>query len=337
MNMQPKKAHILHSSISNSTLRDWQVLKCQILPKNLMYPIFLIEDENDVQPIKSMPGVARYGINRLKAHLETLVAKGLESVLLFGVADRLPKNETGLHADSQENPVVKALPKIRAWFPTLTVACDVCLCPYTSHGHCGILYPDGSINNSASIKRIAEIALTYAQAGAHIVAPSDMMDGRIGAIKEKLLQHQLGHKVAVLSYTAKFASVFYGPFRDAAKSAPAFGDRKCYQLPPGSSGLAARAAARDIEEGADLLMVKPGLAYLDVIKQTKDAHPEYPLFVYQVSGEYAMLYHGAQQGAFELKNAVSEILLSTRRAGADVIITYFTPWILDWLTVKSKY
>lgn len=337
MAMYPKKAHILHSGISNSTFRDWQTLRCEITPKNLMYPIFIIENENDVQPIKTMPGVARYGINRLKEHLEVLVAKGLTSVLLFGVVDGLPKDETASHADSKENPVVKALPKLKSWFPNLVIACDVCLCPYTSHGHCGILYPDGTINNPASIQRIAEVAASYAKAGAHIVAPSDMMDGRIGAIKEELIKNLLGNKVAVLSYTTKFASVFYGPFRDAAKSKPAFGDRKCYQLPPGSSGLAARAAARDVEEGADMLMVKPGLAYLDIVKQTKDTHPEYPLFIYQVSGEYSMICHGAQQGAFDLKGAVSEILLSMRRAGADVIITYFTPLILDWLSLKSKY
>lgn len=163
------------------------------------------------------------------------------------------------------------------------------------------------------------------------------MDGRIKAIKQTLTTNNLGNKVAVLSYAVKFASGFYGPFRDAAKSKPAFGDRKCYQLPPGSSGLAHRAAARDIEEGADMLMVKPTLAYLDLVKETKVAHPDYPLFVYQVSGEYAMIYHAAKNGALDLKTALNEILLSMRRAGADVIITYFTPLVLDWLQLKSKY
>ncbi|KAF2894220.1 hypothetical protein ILUMI_11945 [Ignelater luminosus] len=192
--MYPKKAHLLHSAISNPTLREWQTLNCQISSKNLMYPIFIIEEENDIQPIKSMPGVSRYGINSLKQHLQVLVEKGLESVLLFGVIDHLAKTENGLHADSDENPVVKAIPKLRKWFPNLTIACDVCLCPYTSHGHCGILNSDGTIDNPASIKRIAEIALSYARAGAHIVAPSDMMDGRIGAIKEELIKGHLSHR-----------------------------------------------------------------------------------------------------------------------------------------------
>ncbi|KAK4881153.1 hypothetical protein RN001_004472 [Aquatica leii] len=327
--------HILHSAISNEVTRDWQDINYQITPKNLMYPIFLTEDENEIEPIEAMPGISRHGINRLKEHLEPLAAKGLHSILLFGVITSLPKDNMGLHADSPQNPVINAIPIIRKWFPDVLIACDVCLCPYTSHGHCGILQSNGSINNPASIKRIAEVALAYAKAGAHVVAPSDMMDGRIGVIKEELITNNLAH-VAVLSYTAKFASVFYGPFRDAAKSKPAFGDRKCYQLPSGASGLAKRAASRDVEEGADMLMIKPALAYLDIVRQTKDAHPEYPLFVYQVSGEYSMIYNAARSGAFDLKAAVCEALISMRRAGADVIISYFTPVVLDWLCLRSK-
>ncbi|RZB40182.1 ALAD and/or DEAD domain containing protein [Asbolus verrucosus] len=272
-----KNRHILHSGMFNSTLRDWQTLKTELTPKNFMYPIFIIENDDEIQPIESMPGVSRYGLNKLQGHLEPLVQKGLTSVLLFGVVDKLPKDGLGSHADSQENPVIRALPKLRSWFPTLTIACDVCLCPYANHGHCGILYPDGSINNTASIERIAQVAVSYAKAGAHIVAPSDMMDGRIGAIKDKLAAHNLRNKTAVLSYTAKFASGFYGPFRDAAKSAPAFGDRKCYQLPPGSTGLALRAAERDVAEGADMLMVKPVLSYMDILKEIKERYPEYPI------------------------------------------------------------
>ncbi|XP_031849528.1 porphobilinogen synthase isoform X2 [Nomia melanderi] len=284
-----------------------------------------------------MPGVYRHGINQLRKMLEPLVSKGLQSILLFGVSKHLKKDHTGSNADSAQNPIVQAVPLIRQWFPNLLIACDVCLCPYTIHGHCGILNEDGSINNKASISRISEIALAYAKAGAQIVAPSDMMDGRIGAIKQKLAAAGLSNKVAVLSYAVKFASGFYGPFRDASQSAPKFGDRKCYQLPPGSNGLAARAAARDVSEGADMLMVKPGLPYLDVVRHTKDSHPEYPMFVYQVSGEYAMLYHGAQNGAINLENVLNEVLLSMRRAGADCIITYFAPLILDMLQPKSKY
>ncbi|GLV43772.1 Porphobilinogen synthase [Carabus blaptoides fortunei] len=303
---------------------------------NVMYPVFIIDDDDAIQPIASMPGVFRYGVNKLKEHLTSLVEKGLSSLLLFGVPENLPKDDNGSHADSLINPVVKALPKLRCWFPELTLACDVCLCPYTSHGHCGIMFNDGVIDNDASIKRIAQVSLSYAKAGAHIIAPSDMMDGRIRAIKDTLRLNNLGNKVCVLAYSAKFASSFYGPFRDAAKSKPAFGDRKCYQLPPGSKGLAARAVARDVEEGADMLMVKPGLSYLDMVRQVKDSHPEYPLFIYQVSGEYAMIYHAAQNGCIDFKTLLSEVLLSMRRAGADVIITYYAPVILDWLQVKSK-
>ncbi|XP_076161826.1 porphobilinogen synthase isoform X2 [Ptiloglossa arizonensis] len=329
--------HTLHSGIFHPTLRQWQSPNVEITVNNLMYPIFISDEQDAKDPIASMPGVYRYGINQLRKMLQPLVSKGLQSILLFGVSKHLKKDHIGSNADSTQNPIIQAVPLIRQWFPHLLIACDICLCPYTVHGHCGILNDDGSINNKASITRISEIALAYAKAGAQIVAPSDMMDGRIGAIKQKLAVTELANKVAVLSYAVKFASGFYGPFRDASKSAPKFGDRKCYQLPPGSNGLAARAAARDVSEGADMLMVKPGLSYLDVVRHTKDTYPEYPMFVYQVSGEYAMLYHGAQNGAINLENVLNEVLLSMRRAGADCIITYFTPLILDMLQPKSKY
>ncbi|CAK9812761.1 Delta-aminolevulinic acid dehydratase [Anthophora quadrimaculata] len=328
--------HNLHSGIFHPVLRQWQSPNVEITVNNLMYPIFILDNQDATEAIASMPGVFRYGINHLRKLLQPLVSKGLQSILLFGVSKHLKKDDIGSNADSIENPIIQAVPLIRQWFPDLLIACDVCLCPYTIHGHCGILYEDGSINNKASIERISEVALAYAKVGAQIVAPSDMMDGRIGAIKKKLIETGLVNKVAVLSYAVKFASGFYGPFRDASQSAPKFGDRKCYQLPPGSNGLAARAAARDVSEGADMLMVKPGLAYLDIVRHTKDAHPEYPMFVYQVSGEYAMLYHGAQNGAINLKNVLNEVLLSMRRAGADCIITYFAPLILDMLQPKSK-
>ncbi|XP_039450779.1 delta-aminolevulinic acid dehydratase-like [Culex pipiens pallens] len=321
----------LHSSIFHPTLRKLQCQDVDIAAHNLMYPIFLVEDDDAIQEIPSMPGVARYGINPLKKHLTPLVEKGLASILLFGVVEKLPKDPTGTGADSQDNPVVKALPLLRKWFPDLLIACDVCLCPYTSHGHCGVLTKDGVIDNEPSIQRIAEISLAYARAGAQIVAPSDMMDNRIWAIKKILRENKLENRVSVLSYSVKFASGFYGPFRDAAKSAPAFGDRKCYQLPPGSKGIARRAAKRDVEEGADMLMVKPGMAYLDIVKQVKDDYPELPLFIYQVSGEYSMLLNAGKIGAFDLRTVLWEVLVGMRRAGADCIITYFTPTLLDWL------
>ncbi|KAL3272099.1 hypothetical protein HHI36_022561 [Cryptolaemus montrouzieri] len=320
----PKNKNILHSSIFNKTLRSWQGLQCDITTRNLMYPVFIVDEDDSLQPISSMPGISRFGLNRLKEHLSSLVDKGLQSVLLFGVINNAFKDERGTHATSDKNPVLRAVLKLRSWFPDLIIACDVCLCAYTSHGHCGILEKDGTINNAASIKRLAEVSIAYAKAGAHIVAPSDMMDGRIAAIKQLLRENEFGNKVAVLSYTAKFASNLYGPFRDASKSAPAFGDRKCYQLPIESTGLALRAAARDIEEGADMLMVKPVLIYMDIVKQLKSRYPEYPMFVYQVSGEYAMIHYAAKAGAIDLRLVLTEILASLRRSGADVIITYFT-------------
>ncbi|XP_070159181.1 endoplasmic reticulum chaperone BiP isoform X2 [Polyergus mexicanus] len=306
--------HTLHSGIFHPVLRQWQSPNIEITVNNLMYPIFVSDEKNNKDAINSMPGVYRYGINHLENMLQPLIAKGLQSVLLFGVSQHLDKDEIGSNADSARNPIIQAVSLLRRKFPNLLIACDVCLCPYTIHGHCGILKNDGSINNADSVRRIAEIAVSYAKAGAQIVAPSDMMDGRISAIKQGLATAGYSNKVAVLSYAVKFASGLYGPFRDASQSAPKFGDRKCYQLPPGSNGLAARAAARDVDEGADMLIVKPGLPYLDVVRHTKDAHPQYPIFVYQVSGEYAMLYHGAQNGAINLENVLNEILLSMRRA-----------------------
>lgn len=300
-----------------------------------MFPVFILESAIGRDPVTSMPGIFRYGYETIVDVLKPLVEKGLKSILIFGVISSLPKDETGSSADSHDNPVIKALPKLRKAYPGLLITCDVCLCPYTSHGHCGILTSDHKIDNLQSIARIAKVAQAYALAGAHIVAPSDMMDGRIGAIKAALKEVNLQGSVAVLSYAVKFASCFYGPFREAACSSPSFGDRRAYQLPPGSAGLAHRAAARDVAEGADMLMVKPGLAYLDLLRKTKDNHPDLPIFVYQVSGEFSMLVAGAKSGAFDLKAVVKETLTSFRRAGADCIITYFVPEILEWIKEEN--
>jgi len=323
----------LHSAISHPLLRKWQSVQ-SFTSDHIMYPVFIEDDPDAKSEVKSLPGVFRYGRNQIVNILKPLVEKGLSSILLFGVSN-LPKDDNGTNADSEDNPIVKVIPLLRKAFPNLIIACDVCLCPYTSHGHCGILKENGTINNEQSIKRIAEIAVSYAKSGSHIVAPSDMMDGRVFAIKEGLRAAGLASSVSVLSYSVKFASALYGPFRDAAQSSPAFGDRKAYQLPPGSTGLASRAAARDVKEGCDMLMVKPGLAYLDIVYKTKQAHPELPLFVYQVSGEYAMLYHAAQANCFSLIDGVRETLTAFRRAGADCIITYFAPQILDWLIANK--
>lgn len=324
--------HILHSSYSNSVLRSWQSGNTTIQPHNLMYPLFIVDDPEAEQEIGGMPGIFRFGVNRLGNHLKKAVQDGLSSVLLFGVPFSLPKDDRGSAADHPNTPVILAIEKLKTLFPNLVIACDVCICAYTSHGHCGIIRQDGTMDNEASVKRLAEQALSYAKAGAHIVAPSDMMDGRVGAIKNILNENDLSSRVSVLSYAVKFASCFYGPFRDAAKSAPAFGDRRSYQLPTGSNGLAIRAAERDVKEGADFLMVKPGLAYLDLVRQVKDQFPNHPLFIYQVSGEYAMIYHGAKAGAFDLNQMLMETLTCMRRAGVDVIVTYFAPRILELIS-----
>ena len=263
-----------------------------------------------------------------------LVDQGLNSILLFPVIDTDCKPTEGRAAtDPAANPVLDVIKDLKQEFgDKLIVACDVCLCGFTFDGSCCI-YRHGSriVDNEKSIDRLADISEEYAKMGADVIAPSDMMDGRIGHIKKRLNRIGLGNKVGLLSYSAKFESCFYGPFRDAANSAPSLGDRKWYQLPPTSRGLASTASDRDVEEGADFLMVKPGISYLDIVRDVKNRHPNHPIFIYQVSGEYAMLSHGASNGAFELKKAVLEVLASMKRAGADVIITYFAPKIIGWI------
>lgn len=333
----------LHAGIHHPVLREIQESQCDFSSSNLMLPVFIISDDDVIEPIEALPGISRYGIKQLEPYLKPLVAKGLRSVLLFGVVAEDLKDGFASYADSEDNPVIRAIPYLRKCFPQLLIACDVCLCPYTHHGHCGIFKEHKNVNDlninyldgTESVQRLAEIAIAYGKAGAHIVAPSDMMDNRIGFIKQALISHGLVHRVSLLSYSAKFASNFYGPFRDAAKSSPKFGDRCSYQLPSGSRGLAMRALSRDVQEGADMLMIKPGLPYLDIMRQAKDKYPDYPMFVYQVSGEYAMLYHGSAQGAFDLKKILRETMISFRRAGADCIITYFTPILLDMLLNKT--
>jgi porphobilinogen synthase len=336
--------HVLQGGYFNKTLREWQSTNTNITSTNLMLPIFIHEDDDCLQDIPSLPEVKRFGINKLEEFLRPLVQNNLKSILLFGVieSDKY-KDASGSFADDPKNPVTRAIPLLKNLFPDLTIACDVCLCAYTNHGHCGVFNEKSSavdscsfdisqvLDRETSVKRIASMALAFAKAGADIVAPSDMMDGRVHEIKKVLNENKLLNRVCVMSYSTKFSSSFYGPFRDAAKSAPSFGNRKCYQLPCGSTGLAIRASERDVEEGADILMVKPCLTYLDIVKEIKQRFPHHPLAVYQVSGEYAMIYHGAKANAFSLRDILIEIMTSTRRAGADIIISYYTPMILQWL------
>ncbi|KAH8108059.1 tetrapyrrole biosynthesis porphobilinogen synthase [Cristinia sonorae] len=321
---------VLQGGYQHPLSRSWQARRT-LTKGMLMYPIFITDDPDAHVVIPSLPGQARWGVNKLEQFLGPLVKKGLKSVILFGVPMLCEKDAAGKPADDPEGPVILAIKKLRALYPELYIATDVCLCEYTSHGHCGILHEDGSINPIPSAARIAEVALAYAKAGAHCVAPSDMMDGRIKAIKRALIDAGYGNKCTLMSYSAKFASALYGPFRDAAGSAPSFGDRKCYQLPPTAKGLARRAIQRDVAEGADIIMVKPALPYLDIIADAAELSPDHPVACYQVSGEYAMVVAGARAGVYDLRTMAFETTESMVRAGCTLILSYFTPQFLDWL------
>ncbi|KAJ2725348.1 Aminolevulinate dehydratase [Coemansia sp. Benny D115] len=268
---------LLHAGYHNPAQRPWQVERT-LTKGALMYPIFITDEPDALIPIASMPNQYRIGINRLEAFMAPLVAKGLRATMLFGVPNDSVKDEFGTAADDPNGPVMLAIKLLKTKFPSLLVSCDVCLCEYTSHGHCGHLNSDHTIDNAASVRRLAEVAVNYAKAGADN-----------------------------------------------------FGDRSAYQLPPGSRGLGRRAIQRDVREGADIIMVKPAMFYLDIIRDAKELAPDHPIAAYQVSGEYAMLHHAAAAGVFDLKTAVLESMTSLQRAGCNLILTYFTPELLEWL------
>lgn len=322
----------LHAGYSHPLARSWQAER-QLTKSMLIYPLFISDQDDEEVLIPSLPGQCRRGIDRLIPFLEPLVHKGLRSVILFGVPVAPGvKDALGTAADDPEGPVIRSIRLLRQRFPHLYIVCDVCLCEYTSHGHCGILRDDGSLNNQLSVDRISDVAIAYARAGAHCVAPSDMNDGRIRAIKLKLIEEGIAHNVTLMSYAAKFSGCLYGPFRDAAGSVPSFGDRKCYQLPPGGRGLARRAIVRDINEGADIIMVKPAGQYLDIIADAKELGRDLPIAAYQVSGEFAMIHAAAKAGVFDLKTMAFESTEGILRAGATIIVSYFVPEFLDWLS-----
>ncbi|KAH8828547.1 tetrapyrrole biosynthesis, porphobilinogen synthase [Flagelloscypha sp. PMI_526] len=321
---------VLQGGYQHPLSRSWQSQRT-LTKSMLMYPIFITDDPDAEVELPTLPGQKRWGVNKLEGFLGPLIKKGLSSVILFGVPLKAQKDMSGTPADDPKGPVILAIQKLRSLFPDLYIACDVCLCEYTDHGHCGILHEDGTINTEPSVARLAEVAVNYAKAGAHCVAPSDMMDGRIKAMKRGLIDAGLGNKCTLMSYSAKFASSLYGPFRDAAGSVPSFGNRKCYQLPPGAKGLARRAIQRDVVEGADIIMVKPAMPYLDIIADAAQLAPDHPLACYQVSGEYAMVVAGARAGVYDLKTMAFESCESFLRAGCTLILTYFTPQFLDWI------
>lgn len=286
--------------------------------KTLVYPLFIVEGQGIKNEIKSMPGVYHFSIDMLEDEIEDILRHGIQNIMVFGVTH--DKDACASSGFAEDGIVQRAVRKIKSFEKSLNVITDVCMCEYTDHGHCGILDESGYVDNDKSLAVLARIALSYAQAGADMVAPSDMMDGRVGAIRRILDEHGFVN-VGIMAYSAKFASNFYGPFRDAADSAPAFGDRKTYQMDPANFREAMLECAYDIEEGADMVMVKPALAYLDVIKGARDRF-DVPIVAYNVSGEYSMIKFAISQGLLN-EEAMYEAVMSIKRAGADIIITYF--------------
>jgi porphobilinogen synthase len=273
-----------------------------------------------------MPGIVQWPLEQLGREAERIARLGIPAVLLFGIPSE--KDEVGSQAYNSRGIIQEAIRLLKSVNPELLVITDVCLCEYTSHGHCGLIH-NGSVQNDASLELLARMALTHAEAGADLVAPSDMMDGRVGAIRH-VLDEQGFNQTPIMAYSAKFASAFYGPFREAAGSTPQFGDRRAYQMDPSNVREALREVELDIAEGADIVMVKPAMAYMDVIRQVRDRY-DVPVAAYNVSGEFAMIKAAAQNGWIDERRVAMELLTGIRRAGADMIITYFAPDVAGWL------
>lgn len=302
------------------TLRA-MVRETELRPQDLIQPYFVLEDDDETirKPIGSMPGQEQLGLKALEERIAQYMPMGLHGVILFGLPKQ--KDPQGSQAYAADGIVQNAVRRLKDRFPELVVVTDVCLCEYTSHGHCGLIQ-DNDVDNDATLELLARTALSHAEAGADIVAPSDMMDGRVLAIRDALDQNNLAH-VPVLSYAVKYASAFYGPFREAADSAPQFGDRKTYQMDPANGREGLLEAAADMAEGADMLMVKPAMPYLDVLTRLRETF-DLPLAAYQVSGEFAMIKAAAQNGWLDETSCMLESLTGIKRAGADLIISYFS-------------
>ena len=302
---------------ASSAIRDL-VRETVLNINDLIYPLFVVEGENIKEEIPSLPDVYHFSLDKLEDEIKELKELGIQHVILFGIPDE--KDPCGKEAYNDNGIVQKGIRKIKEIDPRICVTTDVCMCQYTSHGHCGILTEKGYVDNDKTLEYLTKIAVSHAKAGADMVAPSDMMDGRIQAMREGLDAAGF-ENVAIMSYSVKYASSFYGPFRDAAGSAPSFGDRKTYQMDPANSNEALIEAELDVLEGADMLMVKPALSYLDVIRRVKDNF-DLPLVAYNVSGEYSMLKLAVKEGLLS-EDAIYEAVMSIKRAGADIIITYF--------------
>ena len=301
----------------NDTLRR-MIRETRLSPDNLVHPLFVCPGRGIVNPVPSMPGVAQLSVDRVAAEARAIHAAGVPAIILFGIPER--KDALGSEAWNDNGEVQRAIREIKEKVPGLVVITDVCMCEYTDHGHCGAIRGT-EVDNDATLELLSREALSHARAGADIVAPSDMMDGRVGAIRSTLDQNGFS-EIAIMAYSAKFASAFYGPFRDAAESAPQFGDRRSYQMDPPNGDEALREVALDLEEGADIVMVKPALPYLDLIWRVKNQF-RVPVAAYNVSGEYAMIRAAGINGWLDEERTIMEVLTSIRRAGADLILTYF--------------
>ena len=310
---------------ATSAIRDL-VRENRVNLEDLIYPVFVMEGENIKSPVDSMPGIYQYSIDRLSEELDEVTALGIKGILLFGIPAH--KDEEGSEAYNEHGIVQEAIRFIKKKYPKLVVIADICLCEYTSHGHCGLIR-DGEILNDETLPLLAKTAVTCAQAGADMVAPSNMMDGHVGAIREGLDEAGLTN-VPIMAYSAKFASAYYGPFREAAHSAPGFGDRKTYQMDYANGKEAMLDVEDDIEEGADLIIIKPALAFLDILKNVS-LHTNYPLVAYNVSGEYSMVKAAAINGWVDEKRIVMENMTAFKRAGAKIIITYHAKDVARWI------
>jgi len=318
----------LRRTRQNEKLRGL-VRETRLAVDQLIYPLFIAEGIHEPHEIASMPGIVQWPLEQLGRETERIASLGIPAVLLFGIPSK--KDEVGSQAYNSRGIIQEAIRLLKSVNPELLVITDVCLCEYTSHGHCGLIH-NGSVQNDTSLELLARMALTHAEAGADLVAPSDMMDGRVGAIRH-VLDEQGFNQTPIMAYSAKFASAFYGPFREAAGSTPQFGDRRAYQMDPSNVREALREVELDIAEGADIVMVKPAMAYMDVIRQVRE-HYDLPVAAYNVSGEFAMIKAAAQNGWIDERRVAMEVLTGIRRAGADMIITYFAPDVAGWLQEK---